>query len=149
MVSSCALRVPEFFMKSSKAIIQTSTLSSNSGLSRRDMLKGVAGLGAAAALSSCTPIFEDCGSATDTYTKTSECNYDENTLWATGWLLLSQMILYRVTGDAEAMTIARKCFRDLNHVFDLCRSIEPGLLGKPHGGRAGPTTSFDQSANPV
>ena len=79
----------------------------------------------------------------------AEWYYGENTLWATGWLLWSQMIRYRVTGDAEAMTIARKCFRDLNHVFDLCRSIEPGLLGKPHGGRAGPTTSFDQSANPV
>ena len=61
----------------------------------------------------------------------------------------SQMIRYRVTGEAEALSIARKCFRDLNHIFDLCRAIEPGLLGKPHSGRAGPTTSFDQSANPV
>ena len=59
------------------------------------------------------------------------------------------MIRYRVTGEAEALAIARKCFRDLNHVFDLSRTIEPGLLGKPHGGRAGGTTSFDQSANPI
>jgi len=79
----------------------------------------------------------------------AEWYYGENTLWATGWLMWSQMIRYRVTGDAEALVIARKCFRDLNHIFDLCRAIEPGLLGKPHGGRAGPTTSFDQSANPV
>jgi len=47
------------------------------------------------------------------------------------------------------MEVARKCFRDLNHIFDLSRTIKPGLLGKPHGGRAGGTTSFDQSANPV
>ena len=33
------------------------------------MLKGVAGLGAAAALSSCTPIIEDSGGATKTSTK--------------------------------------------------------------------------------
>src|SRR5438445_6249475 len=75
--------------------------------------------------------------------------YGEDTLWATGWLLWSQMIRYRVTREAEAQRIARKCFQDLNHVFDLCRPIEPGLLGKPHGGRGGPTTSFDQAANPV
>jgi hypothetical protein len=75
--------------------------------------------------------------------------YGENTLWATGWLLWSQMARYRVTREPEALRIARKCFCDLNHVFDLCRPIEPGLLGKPHGGRGGATTSFDQSANPV
>lgn len=75
--------------------------------------------------------------------------YGENTCWATGYLLWSQMIRYRVTGDAEAMTIARKCYCDLNHIFDLCRPIEPGLLGKPHGGRGGPTTSYDQSAHPI
>jgi len=75
--------------------------------------------------------------------------YGENTLWATGWLLWSQMIRFKVTSEAEALKIARKCFQDLNHVFDLCRPIEPGLLGKPHGGRGGPTTSFDQAANPV
>ncbi|MBL9214246.1 MAG: hypothetical protein JNG83_02100 [Opitutaceae bacterium] len=79
----------------------------------------------------------------------AEWYYGENTLWATGWLLLSQMIRHRVTGEPEALAIARKCFRDLNHLFDLSRTIEPGLLGKPHGGRAGATTSFDQSANPV
>ena len=79
----------------------------------------------------------------------AEWYYGENTAWATGWLLWSQMIRYRVTGDAEAMEVARKCFRDLNHIFDLSRTIEPGLLGKPHGGRAGGTTSFDQSANPI
>jgi hypothetical protein len=75
--------------------------------------------------------------------------YGENTAWATGFLLWSQMVRHRVTGEAEAMTIARKCFHDLNHIFDLCRPIEPGLLGKPHGHRGGPTTSFDQSANPI
>jgi hypothetical protein len=78
-----------------------------------------------------------------------EWYYGENTVWATGWLLWSQMIRYRVTRDEEAMTVARKCFRDLNHIFDLSRTIEPGLLGKPHGGRPGETTSFDQSANPI
>jgi hypothetical protein len=75
--------------------------------------------------------------------------YGENTVWAAGWLMWSQMIRYRVTGDAEALAVARKCFRDLNHIFDMCRPIEPGLLGKPHGGRPGETTSFDQSANPI
>jgi len=75
--------------------------------------------------------------------------YGENTNWAAGWLLWSQVIRYRVTGEPEALAVARKCFRDLNHVFDLSRTIEPGLLGKPHGGRPGPTTSFDQSANPI
>jgi hypothetical protein len=79
----------------------------------------------------------------------AEWYYGENTCWATGWLLWSQMIRYRVTKDPEALKIARKCFCDLNHIFDLSRSIEPGLLGKPHGGRGGATTSFDQSANPV
>ena len=79
----------------------------------------------------------------------AEAWYGENTLWATGWLLWSQMLRYQVTGEAEALAIARKCFQDLNHVFDLSRTIEPGLLGKPHGGRAGETTSFDQSAMPV
>lgn len=75
--------------------------------------------------------------------------YGENTAWASGWLMWSQMIRYRVTGEAEALAVARKCFRDLNHLFDFGRTIEPGLLGKPHGGRPGPTTSYDQSANPV
>ncbi|MDB6168032.1 MAG: hypothetical protein JWM88_896 [Verrucomicrobia bacterium] len=79
----------------------------------------------------------------------AEWYYGENTAWATGWLLWSQMIRYRVTGEEEAMTIARKCFRDLNHLFALSRPFEPGLLGKPHGGRGGQTTSYDQSANPV
>src|SRR5262249_45247812 len=48
----------------------------------------------------------------------AEWYYGENTLWATGWLLWAQMIRYRVTRDAEAMRVARKCFQDLNHVFD-------------------------------
>src|ERR1041385_2170802 len=51
-------------MKSSKTAIQTSTLACNSGLSRREMLKGVAGLGAAAALSRCAPINKKSGGAT-------------------------------------------------------------------------------------
>jgi len=75
--------------------------------------------------------------------------YGENTAWATGSVLWSQMLRYRVTGDPEALRLARKCFLDLNHIFDLCRAFEPGLMGKPHGGRGGPTTSFDQSANPI
>lgn len=78
-----------------------------------------------------------------------EWYYGENTLWATGWLLWSQMARHRVTGDAEALAVARKCFRDINHVFDFGRPTDPGLLAKPHGGRAGQTTSFDQSGNPV
>lgn len=88
------------------------------------------------------------GSATPKPT-VADWYYGENTLWATGYLLWSQMIRYRVTAAREALAIARKCFRDLNHAFALSRTIEPGLLGKPHGGRAGETTSFDQSANPV
>jgi hypothetical protein len=79
----------------------------------------------------------------------AEWYYGENTLWATGWLLWSQILRYRVTKEIEALETARKCFRDLSNVFRLCRQIEPGLLGKPHGGRAGPTTSYDQAANPV
>ena len=79
----------------------------------------------------------------------AEWYYGENTVWATGWLLWSQMIRYRVTSDEEALHLCRKCFRDLNHLFDMSRTIEPGLLGKPHGGRPGATTSFDQSANPI
>jgi hypothetical protein len=79
----------------------------------------------------------------------AEWYYGENTPWATGWLLWSQMIRHRCTKSPEAMQISRKCFRDLNHLFDLSATIEPGLLGKPHGGRAGGTTSFDQSGNPI
>jgi len=79
----------------------------------------------------------------------AEWYYGENTAWATGYLLWSQMIRYRVTREEEALAVARKCFRDLNHIFDMCRAIEPGLMGKPHGGKAGETTSFDQSANPI
>jgi hypothetical protein len=79
----------------------------------------------------------------------AEWYYGENTLWVTGYFLWSQILRYRVTHDEEALQTARKCFRDLNNLFRLCRQIEPGLLGKPHGGRAGPTTSFDQSANPI
>lgn len=75
--------------------------------------------------------------------------YGENTLWATGWLLWSQMTRYRVTKDPEALAVARKCFRDIGHVFEFSRGTEPGLLAKPHGGRPGQTTSYDQSANPV
>jgi len=198
------------------------------GLSRRDLIKSVAGLGAAAALSSCTQLPKESGGGMRPSTKRAgskeqmplspeaqsrllaeraedylqqilevargpgsllishlrfdtrqplqegedihpylhqeldsnwgkdapkptvpDWYYGEDTLWATGWLLWSQMIRYRVTGEPEAQRIARKCFQDLNHVFDLCRPIEPGLLGKPHGGRGGPTTSFDQAANPV
>ena len=51
-------------------------------------------------------------------------------------------------GSPEARETARKCFQDLNYLFKLCGELEPGLLGKPHGGRAGPNTSFDQSACP-
>jgi len=193
-----------------------------SSLSRRDLLKSVAGLGAVAAFSGCTHVDETPGSSkqtekpamtgkggaskllaerADDYLRqifevargpggliishsrfdtrrplqendpdlpaslhqvldsawgkdspkptVAEWYYGENTLWATGWLLWSQMIRYRVTKDPEALKVSRKCFYDLNHVFDLSRTIEPGLLGKPHGGRAGPTTSLDQSANPV
>jgi hypothetical protein len=79
----------------------------------------------------------------------AEWYYGENTLWATGWMLRGQLARYRVTQEERALALARKCFQDLNHVFDLSRTIEPGLLGKPHGGRAGATTSFDQSAIPV
>ena len=79
----------------------------------------------------------------------TEWFYGENTLWATGWLLWSQILRYRATQEPEAFETARKCFRDLSHIFRLCREIEPGLLGKPHAGRAGDTTSFDQAANPV
>ena len=79
----------------------------------------------------------------------AEWYYGENTLWATGMFLWSQILRYRATQEQEALNTARKCFRDLNNIFRLCRQIEPGLLGKPHGGRAGPTTSFDQSACPV
>lgn len=79
----------------------------------------------------------------------AEFLYGENTLWATGWLLWSQLLRHRVTGEPEAAATARKCFRDLNYLFRLCGALEPGVLGKPHGGRGGVTTSFDQSANPV
>jgi hypothetical protein len=79
----------------------------------------------------------------------AEWYYSENTLWVTGWFLHSQMLRYRATGEREALVTARKCFRDLSNIFRLCRELEPGLLGKPHGGRAGPTTSYDQSASPV
>lgn len=79
----------------------------------------------------------------------AEWYYGENTLWATGWFLWSQILRYRATQEPEALATARKCFRDLNNLFRLCRELEPGLLGKPHGGRAGPTTSYDQAASPV
>jgi hypothetical protein len=79
----------------------------------------------------------------------AELNYGENTLWATGWFLWSQILRYRATGEAEARETAQKCFRDLSNLFRLCGEIEPGLLGKPHGGRPGPTVSYDQSACPV
>jgi len=214
-------------MKSSMKIVQPSKLPPTPGVSRRELLKSVAGLGAVAALSGCAHLEKDSDPKNTTSLKravskqqipaspeaqsrmlaeraedflkqifevargpggliishsrfdtrrplqegeeipylnqvldsvwgpetpkptVAEWYYGENTLWATGWLMWSQMIRYRVTGEGEALNIARKCFRDLNHIFDLCRAIEPGLLGKPHGGRAGPTTSFDQSANPV
>jgi hypothetical protein len=79
----------------------------------------------------------------------AEWYYGENTLWATGWFLWSQILRYRATREPAALATARKCFRDLSNIFRLCRAIEPGLLGKPHGGRAGPTTSYDQAACPV
>jgi hypothetical protein len=79
----------------------------------------------------------------------AEWYYGENTLWVTGWLLWSQILRYRTTQEPEALATARKCFRDLSNIFRLSRALEPGLLGKPHGGRAGPTTSYDQSASPV
>ncbi|MSP14325.1 MAG: hypothetical protein EXR62_15400 [Chloroflexi bacterium] len=79
----------------------------------------------------------------------AEWYYGENTLWVTGAFLWSQILRYRVTQEQEALDTARKCFRDLNNIFRLCREIEPGLLGKPHGGRAGATTSYDQAAIPV
>jgi hypothetical protein len=79
----------------------------------------------------------------------AEWYYGENTLWATGWFLWSQILRYRATQEPEALETARKCFRDLNNIFRLCRTLEPGLLGKPHGGRPGPTTSNDQAACPV
>src|SRR5207253_2583770 len=67
----------------------------------------------------------------------AEWYYGENTLWATGMFLFSQILRYRVTKEPEALETARKCFRDLSYIFRLCRVLEPGLLGKPHGGRAG------------
>jgi len=79
----------------------------------------------------------------------AESLYGENTLWVTGWFLWSQILRYRTTREQEALDNARKCFRDLNHIFRLCRQIEPGLLGKPIGGRASPNTSNDQAACPV
>ena len=79
----------------------------------------------------------------------AEFLYGENTLWATGWFLWSQILRHRASQEPEARETARKCFRDLNYLFKLCGELEPGLLGKPHGGRAGPNTSFDQSACPV
>src|SRR5918999_430276 len=73
----------------------------------------------------------------------AELWYGENTLWVTGWLLWSQMLRYRATQEPEALATAQKCFRDLSNYFRQSSAIEPGLLGKPHGGRAGPTTSYD------
>jgi hypothetical protein len=79
----------------------------------------------------------------------AEWYYGENTLWATGTFLRSQMLRYRATGETAAMANARKCFRDLNNCFRLSNELEPGVLGKPHGGRGGVTMSYDQSANPI
>lgn len=79
----------------------------------------------------------------------AEWYYGENTLWATGYFLWSQMLRYRATGEAEALATARKCFLDLNNYFRLSRQLDPGVLGKPHGGRGGVTMSYDQSANPI
>jgi len=56
-------------MKSSKKTVQSLTPLIKDGLSRRDLLKGLAGLGAAAALSSCTPIPKASGGATNPSTK--------------------------------------------------------------------------------
>lgn len=75
--------------------------------------------------------------------------YGENTLWVEGWLLWSQMLRYQTTKEPEALETARKCFLDLHNMFRLSAMIQPGCLGKPHGGRPGVTTSFDQSAFPV
>lgn len=41
----------------------------------------------------------------------AEWPYGENTLWATGWFLWSQMLRYQVTGESEALANARSCFR--------------------------------------
>lgn len=79
----------------------------------------------------------------------AEWLYGENTLFATGMLLWSQLERHAATGEAEAIDVARKCFRDLCNIFRLGGELEPGVLGKPHGGRAGATTSFDQAANPI
>jgi hypothetical protein len=75
--------------------------------------------------------------------------YGEDTLWATGAFLESQLRRFRVTGEEEARRVARKCFQDLSHYFALSDELEPGVLGKPHGGRPGGTWSYDQSAIPV
>src|SRR4051794_27778985 len=58
-----------------------------------------------------------------------ELLYGENTLWATGWFLRSQILRWRATGEEEARSTARKCFLDLHNLFRLCSEIEPGLLG--------------------
>jgi hypothetical protein len=79
----------------------------------------------------------------------AEMWYGENTLWVTGLFLWSQILRFRATADDDARRLARKCFLDLNHFFRLSGELEHGLLGKPHGGRAGGTWSYDQSAIPV
>ena len=50
-----------------------------------------------------------------------EWYYGENTLWATGWLLWSQILLYRATEAEEALETARKSFRDLRWPNDELR----------------------------
>ncbi len=79
----------------------------------------------------------------------AEWLYGENTLWVEGWFLWSQMLRYEATGESEARVSARKCFRDLTYLFELSGEIEPGALGKPHGGRPSNQTVHDQSACPV
>ena len=75
--------------------------------------------------------------------------YGENTLWATGLFLLSQLIRFRVTADADAANAAEKCFLDISRYFEMSKALEPGVLGKPHGGKTSTWMSYDQTAIPL
>lgn len=74
------------------------------------------------------------------------CDYIsyEDTGIATGEFLSSQCLRYEVTGDAEALELARRTFDGIRFIYNLGATRQEGFFPKPYGGEISDQISRDQ-----
>jgi len=71
-------------------------------------------------------------------------NYEDTGI-VTGSMLAAQSLRYRVTGDPEALDLARRAFAGIEWIYELgARAKHPGYFPKPYDKRSSDQVSRDQ-----